>query len=226
MRAIIKHALSVGVSAQVEQLRQLVERVQDLHCASIAQRLLIAVGRITHRAHLRRDGGGDTRWCVLDHDAMGRDDAHRRGRVQEDVGCRLAPAIIERSVEQTHIWLKELAQELHGADRAYAYSALRAVLHALRDQLTVDVAAKFSAQLPTLVRGIYYEGWDPSRTPLHHDVDAFLEQVAREGRMAGETEASFAVAAVARLLSRHLSGGEIDEVLAVLPERYRTLIES
>jgi len=136
------------------------------------------------------------------------------------------PAIIERSVEKTHIWLKELAQELDGADRLYAYRALRAVLHALRDQLTVDVAAKFAAQLPTLVRGVFYEEWDPSRTPLRHDVDAFLEQVAHEGRMAGETEASFALAAVGRLLRRHLSAGEIEEVLAVLPDRYRTLIES
>ncbi len=76
------------------------------------------------------------------------------------------------------------------------------------------------------MRGVYYEEWDPSRTPRHHDVDAFLEQVDREGRMAGETEASFAVAAVARLLRRNLSAGEIEEVLAVLPHRYRTLIES
>ena len=39
------------------------------------------------------------------------------------------------------------------------------MLHTLRDRLTVDVAAKLAAQLPTLIRGIYYEDWDPSRTP-------------------------------------------------------------
>ena len=38
---------------------------------------------------------------------------------------------------------------------AYAYRVLRAVLHALRDRVTVDVAAKFAAQLPTLLRGVY-----------------------------------------------------------------------
>jgi len=137
------------------------------------------------------------------------------------------PSIIERSVEKTHIWLKELAEEFGGTDRKYAYRALRAVLHALRDRLTVDVAAKFAAQLPTLIRGIYYEDWDPSRTPLGiHDVDAFLDRVAAEGNMAGETEASLAVAAVARILRRHISAGEIDDVLAVLPDKFRTLIES
>jgi uncharacterized protein (DUF2267 family) len=137
------------------------------------------------------------------------------------------PSIIERSVEKTHVWLKELADELGDEDRHYAYRALRAVLHALRDRLPVDVTAKLAAQLPTLIRGIYYEDWDPSRTPLPiHDVDAFLERVAHEGRMAGETEASLAVAAVTRILRRHISAGEIDELLAVLPDKFRVLIEA
>jgi uncharacterized protein (DUF2267 family) len=137
------------------------------------------------------------------------------------------PSIIERSVEKTHVWLKELADELGDEDRHYAYRALRAVLHALRDRLPVDVTAKLAAQLPTLIRGIYYEDWDPSRTPLPiHDVDAFLERVAHEGRMAGETEASLAVTAVTRILRRHISAGEIDELLAVLPDKFRVLIEA
>jgi len=101
------------------------------------------------------------------------------------------------------------------------------VLHTLRDRLTVDVAAKLAAQLPTLIRGIYYEDWDPSRTPLPiHDVEAFLDHVVGEGHMAGETEASVAVTAVARVLRAHVSPGEINEVLAVLPDKFRALIEA
>jgi uncharacterized protein (DUF2267 family) len=137
------------------------------------------------------------------------------------------PSIIERSVEKAHIWLKELAEELGVEDRQYAYRALRAVLHTLRDRLTVDVAAKLAAQLPTLIRGIYYEDWDPSRTPLPiHDVEAFLDHVVKEGRMAGETEASVAVTAVARVLRKHVTSGEIDDVLAVLPNKLKVLIEA
>ena len=136
------------------------------------------------------------------------------------------PRIIELSVEKTHVWLKEIAQELGVEDRLYAYRALRAVLHALRDRVPVDVAAKLAAQLPTLIRGIYYEDWVPSRTPVAiHDVDAFLARVAGEGHMAGETEASLAVTAVAHVLRRHLSG-ETEELLAVLPDKFRALIEA
>lgn len=136
------------------------------------------------------------------------------------------PGIIEHSVEKAHIWLNDVAAELDSDDRQYAYRALRAVLHTLRDRLTVDVAAKLAAQLPTLIRGIYYEDWDPSRTPLAiHDVDAFLEHVAHEARMAGTTEASLAVTAVARVLRAHVSSGEIDGVLAILPAKLKPLIE-
>jgi uncharacterized protein (DUF2267 family) len=138
-----------------------------------------------------------------------------------------APSIIQHSVEKTHIWLSEIAEELGDEDRHYAYRALRAVLHALRDRLPVDVAAKLAAQLPTLIRGIYYEDWDPSRTPVSiHAVGPFLDHVAAEGRMAGETEASIAVTAVAHVLRAHVSPGEIDDVLAVLPDRLRVMIEA
>lgn len=137
------------------------------------------------------------------------------------------PSIIQHSVEKTNIWLHEVAEALGGEDRQYAYRALRAVLHALRDRLTVDVAAKLAAQLPTLIRGVYYEDWDPSRTPLPiHDVASFLDHVAEEGHMAGETEASLAVSAVVRVLRAHVSAGEIDGVLAVLPDSFAVLIDA
>ena len=67
--------------------------------------------------------------------------------------------------------------------------------------------------------------WSPARTPLAiHDVDSFLERVAAEGSMSGETEASLAVEAVARVLRRHVSEGEIDHVLTILPDKLRALI--
>jgi uncharacterized protein (DUF2267 family) len=71
---------------------------------------------------------------------------------------------IDRSVDKANVWLKDMTTEL-GGERHEAYAALRAVLHTLRDRLTVDEAAQLGAQLPLVIRGIYYENWDPSDTP-------------------------------------------------------------
>jgi uncharacterized protein (DUF2267 family) len=67
------------------------------------------------------------------------------------------PDVFEQTLQKTNEWLTRLATELAGDDRQLAYRALRASLHALRDRLIVDEAAHLGAQLPLLVRGIYYE---------------------------------------------------------------------
>jgi uncharacterized protein (DUF2267 family) len=133
--------------------------------------------------------------------------------------------IIDRSVEKAHIWINDLAEELGTEDRHYAYRVMRAFLHALRDHLSVDEAAALAAQLPIFVRGVFYEGWDPSRTPEHaRDLDSFLRRIAGDARLAGETEASFAAAAANRVLDRHVSAGEAESVLKLLPEHLRELL--
>jgi uncharacterized protein (DUF2267 family) len=75
------------------------------------------------------------------------------------------------------------------------------------------------------VRGVFYEGWQPSKTPEHHrDVDSFLKRIAQEASLAGETEASFAAAAAAKVLRHHVSGGETESVLRELPTHVRALL--
>jgi uncharacterized protein (DUF2267 family) len=135
--------------------------------------------------------------------------------------------VIDRSVEKTRIWLNDLAEELTTQDSHHAYRVLRAFLHALRDHLTVDEAAALAAQLPIFVRGVFYEGWNPSRTPEHaRDVDSFLQRIAGEAGLAGETEASFAVIAASRVLRRHVSTGEGDSLLRALPHHLRDLLSA
>ena len=57
--------------------------------------------------------------------------------------------------------------------------ALQVVLHALRDRLPVEAVAALGSQLPLLVRGMYYEGWSPSETPVQEsEKEEFLSQIA------------------------------------------------
>lgn len=131
---------------------------------------------------------------------------------------------VEASIHTANAWLKELAGELGWEDRERAYRALRSVLHALRNRLTVDEAADLGAQLPLLIRGLYYEGWDPSSTPVRErNKEVFLGHIAADFRDDPNIYPEGIAWAVFKLLERHVSPGEVKDVLHVLPREIRAL---
>lgn len=133
---------------------------------------------------------------------------------------------IDHSVQSTNIWLKELSSRLGNGDRPYAYRVLRGFLHTLRDRLPVQESVQLAAQLPHLVRGIYYEGWRPGATPAHyHSAHEFLDRLATASALSGEIEASFAAIAAFEQLAAHVSAGEIDDLIAVLPQQIGDLLQ-
>jgi uncharacterized protein (DUF2267 family) len=125
------------------------------------------------------------------------------------------------TIHKTNHWLNELMQVLGWRDKHKTYRALKATLHALRDRLTVDEAAQLGAQLPMLVRGFYYEGWDPTGKPLRErHREQFLALIAREF---DAYDPERVARAVFTLLERQVSEGEIQDVKQVLPEALRDL---
>jgi uncharacterized protein (DUF2267 family) len=133
--------------------------------------------------------------------------------------------VIDRNIHQTNAWLNDLATELGTEDRQHAYRVLRAFFHVLRDRLTVEEAADLAAQLPHLLRGVYYEGWKPSKTPeTYRDRETFLARLAEGALLAGETEASLAAEGASRVFRQHVSAGEFADVLEMLPADLRALL--
>jgi uncharacterized protein (DUF2267 family) len=131
--------------------------------------------------------------------------------------------VFDRTIHKTNIWLKDLMEILGCTDRQEAYAALRATLHALRDRLTIEETAQLAAQLPMLIRGFYYEGWDPTGKPLKdRHRDEFLARIQRELERY-EIEPEQVARAVFQVVANRISEGEIEDVEHVLPREIRDL---
>jgi uncharacterized protein (DUF2267 family) len=129
----------------------------------------------------------------------------------------------DHSLQLTNLWLKDLMRRLGTEDRHLAYLALRTTLHALRDRLAVDEAAHLGAQLPMLVRGLYYEGWRPAGKPAkERSREAFLAHVRAEAH-ALDFDPEPAARAVFGLLAERITAGEIQDVKGMLPQPIREL---
>ncbi|TVS17720.1 MAG: DUF2267 domain-containing protein [Planctomycetaceae bacterium] len=129
----------------------------------------------------------------------------------------------QSTLQTTNDWLKELSTQMGRDDSQQAYRVLRAVLMALRDRLTVEEATDLAAQLPTLIRGFYYEGWNPSKTPTNErDLASFLERVSRNLTPI-DGDPGEATRAVFKMLSTRITAGEIEHVKSNLPTDVQTL---
>lgn len=129
---------------------------------------------------------------------------------------------LDSSLQTTREWLRDVQEEMGLDDEQRAYRVMRAVLHVLRDRLTVEEAAQFAAQLPLVLKGMYYHEWNPTGKPLKiRDREEFLDRIAEN--LMREHDPREACRAVFSVLERRMPGGELDDVKQSLPENIREL---
>jgi uncharacterized protein (DUF2267 family) len=129
---------------------------------------------------------------------------------------------LDSSLETTMEWLRDLQDEMGLDDEQRAFRIMRAVLQVLRDRLPVEETAKFAAQLPLVLKGVYFHEWSPSGKPLKiRDRQEFLDRVAEN--LMREHDPREACRAVFSVLERRMPGGELEDVKRTLPEVLRDL---
>ena len=129
---------------------------------------------------------------------------------------------IETTVQKAHEWIARIAESMH-MEKRDAWKSLRAVLQTLRDRLPVDVAVHLGAQLPMLVRGLYYEGWEPSKVPVKMSREEFLAEVQAKiiaDRIIDPMETAQSVLSV---IASHIGNGELGKVILALPKDMQSL---
>jgi len=132
--------------------------------------------------------------------------------------------VFERAIQKADQWIDDLMARLRWDDRHQAYESLGAVLHVLRDRMPVGEAVDLGAQLPLLLRGLFYQNWDVSVSPeKYRHADEFLAHVRAalfDLRLEFVPEEDL-VEAVAGVLANRLSKGELESVRRVLPTDIR-----
>lgn len=131
--------------------------------------------------------------------------------------------VVEKTVHKTRLWLDDVMAAVETTDRSKAFRALRAVLHAVRDQLQVMEAVGFAAQMPLLVRGLYYEGWKPAAAK-RGTVSEFLDRVGEEFGEFSTLDLERVSRSVFRVIGAHISLGEMRDVLQSLPPDVRDFL--
>jgi uncharacterized protein (DUF2267 family) len=135
------------------------------------------------------------------------------------------PLNFERYAQEANHFINEVAEELQTKNRAKAARITRAVLHAVRDRLIPDEGVQFGQALPMALKGVYFDQYDISRTPvkIRHPYD-FLNYIRSKDSMADLEDfpspeyTEFALQAVFIVLEKHLDPGHINKVKTLLPD--------
>jgi uncharacterized protein (DUF2267 family) len=128
---------------------------------------------------------------------------------------------LSHACQQAQEWIKNLASRPPFEVEEQAYAYMRAVLHTLRDRLTVEEAVHLASHLPTLIRGVYYDGWKPASAPdkiktqqeFYQRVEGCFGGLAH----AGTVDTVSGTNAVLAFLEENIDAGELRHVKGQLP---------
>jgi uncharacterized protein (DUF2267 family) len=132
--------------------------------------------------------------------------------------------------EEGNLFVKNLAKAFgHPEEIGRTGIILRAVLHTLRERITVSESISMIAQLPMFLKAIYVDTWKYREKPARLNKEAFLKEVERHQDQYGEYEFKWEksteeiVKLVLKELGTYITKGELEDILAQLPEDLKEL---
>ena len=138
----------------------------------------------------------------------------------------------EENKKDAIVLLQTVAQELKTDDNNKAGRIFRAVLHAIRDRLPVNDAVHFSAALPIIWKGIYFDQYDPAKVPVTiRNSEDWINYIRSKNAFAAnndfqqDDEIREAFKAVFTALQKHMPDGQLRQVKDALNQEIQQLLE-
>lgn len=131
-------------------------------------------------------------------------------------------------------FLKDLAKELgYPEDTNKAGRVLKSILHALRNQLTVEESVQLMAQFPLFLKAVYVENWSLRKqdnkprnmTEFIHEIKKINKQTAQHD-FKTDDDVDNAIAVVFMSLRKYVSLGELEDIKAVLPKDLKLIVNN
>ena len=130
----------------------------------------------------------------------------------------------EKQCNEAKMWVSNISAELRHPDKPeWGYKVLTAVLHTIRDRTTIEEVFHLSAQLPVLIRGIYFESYKPTGKPIKMSSEEFLKSIKFKMGPAPVISATEALRAVLTVLYEKTSSGEMDDIRGLMPKDIQKL---
>jgi uncharacterized protein (DUF2267 family) len=137
----------------------------------------------------------------------------------------------DKFAQEGNAFINDLGEKLgHPNERSTTSIALRAVLHALRDRISIPQSFNLIAQLPMFLKAVYVENWKYHEKPIKaRTLEDFKSMVKLEQEKYGETRFDWPeptehiISIVFNCLGKYISEGEIEDISKELPEELRVL---
>ena len=137
----------------------------------------------------------------------------------------------DKFISEHNEFISSLSHELNNHDNEKkVIHVLKAVLHTLRDRLTMQQSFHVLAQLPAILKLYYIEGWKYHEKPIKFDsIEAFSEAVKEEQYRLGERDFNWEkstaeiVNIVLASLKKYLAEGTVQNIFAELPPSLHSL---
>lgn len=141
---------------------------------------------------------------------------------------------INKYGEEAQLFLRQVAEELgNREDIDHAGRVTIAVVHTLREKISVEESIHLISQLPLILKGVYVDGWDITREFMSESntLEEFLDEIREHaprtaGRDFGDNQQTREnVMAVLRVMRNYVSEGEMNHIKQQMPKSIAELFE-